>query len=207
MNLNLFPETIKKVVDNLSKLPGIGKKTAFRLTFFMLNADEKYVFSLTESIENLKKNIRFCKNCFNFSTGELCDICLNKKRDFSQICVVESVVDLYNIEKSAEFNGVYHVLHGAISPIDGILPDNLKIKELIEKLKKVKIRELILAMNPTSEGNATASYIIQQLKKNNLTHINISRIASGIPVGSEIEYIDQLTLSEAIKNRREIKDI
>ena len=119
--------------------------------------------------------------------------------------MVESVTDLYNIEKAAVFNGVYHVLHGTISPIDGVLPDNLKIKELIERLKRNNIKELIIATNPTSEGNATALYITQQLKYNNLS-ITTTRLASGIPVGSEIEYIDQITLSEAIKNRKKIKN-
>ncbi len=204
MEENFYPEAIQNVIENLSKLPGIGKKTAFRLTFFLINSNDNYVVNLANSLVNLKKNIQFCKKCYNFSTDEICEICSNKKRDDSLLCVVESVTDLYTIEQAGGYNGYYHVLHGAISPIDGILPENIKIKELIKKLNKENFKELIIATNPTSEGNATASYILQQIQKYIKRDIIISRIASGIPVGSEIEYIDKLTVSQSIKNRKKI---
>ena len=204
MEENFYPVAIQNVIENLSRLPGIGKKTAFRLTFFLINSNDNYVVNLANSIVNLKKNIRFCKKCYNFSTDEVCEICSNKKRDESLLCVVESVTDLYTIEQTGEYNGYYHVLHGAISPIDGILPENIKVKELIKKLYNENFKEVIIATNPTSEGNATASYILEQIQKYIKKHISISRIASGIPVGSEIEYIDKLTISQSIKNRKKI---
>ena len=202
MENNFYPESINNVIEQLSKLPGIGRKTAFRLTFFLINSNNNYVFNLANSLVNLKKNIQFCKKCFNFSTDEICEICSNNKRDDSVICVVESVVDLYAVEKSGIYKGYYHVLHGAISPIDGILPDNIKIKELIKRLNNENIKEVIIATNPTSEGNATAAYILEQIHKRLTKQLLISRIASGIPVGGEIEYIDKLTVSQSLKNRQ-----
>jgi recombination protein RecR len=152
-----------------------------------------------------EERIKFCKKCFNFSEGDLCKICNDKTRDDSLLCVVETVVDLYSIEQSGIFKGYYHVLHGAISPIEGILPDNIKIKELLIRLKTDKnIKEVIIATNPTSEGNATAAYIFQQISQNISFPIKISRIATGIPVGTELEYIDKITLSKAIENRKSI---
>ncbi len=199
-----YPKAIKEVIENLSKMPGIGKKTAFRLTFFLINSKDNYVFNLANSLVNLKKNIQFCKKCFNFSTKDYCEICANNKRNNSILCVVESVVDLYTIEQAGGFNGYYHVLHGAISPIDGILPHNIKIKELIKRLKTEDIKELIIATNPTSEGNATASYIIEQIEKHIKKKPIISRIATGIPVGAEMEYIDKITILKALENRNSL---
>ena len=197
------PKIIRDVIKNLSKLPGIGKKSAFRLTFHLINSKEEYVNELINSIDRLKKNIRFCKKCYNFSEQDLCEICTDKRRDDSIICVVETVVDLYAIEESKIFNGLYHVLHGAISPIDGIMPEQIKIKELIKRiLINDNIREVIIATNPTSEGNATAAFIIQQIEKHIKRKIKLSRIATGVPVGTELEFIDKITLSKALENRK-----
>ncbi len=205
MENNFYPQIIKDVIANLSKLPGIGYKTAMRLTFFLINSDNTNALNLANSIINLKKNITFCKKCFNFSTGDICEICKNPKRDPFAVCVVENVVDMYRIENTGEFKGHYHILHGALSPIDGVNPQNIKIKELINRVANSDIKELIIATNPTSEGNATASYIIQNIEQKLDKNINISRIGIGIPIGSEIEYVDPLTLSQAFKNRSKIK--
>ena len=201
--MNNYPETIKNFINNIKKLPGIGEKTAVRLAFYLLNSDENYVLSLAGSIVNLKKKIKLCRICYNFSENEICEICSNTKRDRAVICVVESVNDMYNIERSGEYRGVYHILHGAFSPINGITFDNMKIKELLNRIKKESIKEVIIATNPTSEGNATANYIKNELEKLK-GDFKISRIASGIPVGAELEYIDSLTLKEAFKNRIKI---
>ncbi len=197
-----YPKAIGDVIENLSKLPGIGKKTAFRLTFHLINSPNEYAFALSNSIMKLKKNITFCKKCFNFAETELCEICSNKSRDLSKVCVVETVVDLYSIEQTGEYKGVYHVLHGAISPVDGILHNHLKISELLKRVNSENIKEIILATNPTSEGNATASYIIKKIEEYSAKKVHISRIATGIPVGAELEYIDKVTISKALENRK-----
>jgi len=186
-------------------LPGIGKKTAFRLTFFLINSNNEYVFNLANSLVKLKKNVQFRKKCLNFAEKDLCEICSNNSRDESTLCVVETVIELYSIEQSGVYKGLYHVLHGAISPIDGIMPEQIKIKELIKRVSHSnKIKEIIIATNPTSEGNATASYIVQQIEKNIKRQIKITRIATGVPVGTELEYIDSITLSQAIENRKSV---
>jgi recombination protein RecR len=201
---NKYPQVIEKLIKNLVKLPGIGEKTAVRLAFFLLNSNNNYVNSLANSIIDLKKKIKLCKICYNFTENEICNICSDIKRDKSIICVVENVSDMFNIEQTGEYKGVYHILHGAFSPINGVTFENMKIKELIDRVRKNKIKEIIIATNPTAEGSATAVYIkneIDKLKRN----IKITRIASGIPVGAELEYIDKLTLTEALKNRIKFK--
>ncbi len=201
---NKYPNVIEKLINNLKKLPGIGEKTAVRLAFFLLNSNENYVHSLANSIIDLKRKINLCKICYNFTENEICSICSDIKRDKTVICVVENVSDMFNIEQTGEYKGVYHILHGAFSPINGITFEDMKMKELIKRIKKSKINEIIIATNPTAEGSATAVYIkneIEKLKKD----IKITRIASGIPVGAELEYIDKLTLTEALKNRIKFK--
>ena len=199
-----YPKVIEKLINNLIKLPGIGEKTAVRLAFFLLNSKNDYVYSLSNSIIDLKRKIKLCKICYNFTENEICDICSDIKRDKSIICVVENVSDMFNIEQTGEYEGVYHILHGAFSPINGITFENMKIKELIKRIKKNEVNEIIIATSPTAEGSATAIYIkseIEKLKKD----LKITRIASGIPVGAELEYIDKLTLIEALKNRVKFK--
>ncbi len=199
-----YPKVIEKLINNLIKLPGIGEKTAVRLAFFLLNSKNDYVYSLSNSIIDLKRKIKLCKICYNFTENEICDICSDIKRDKSIICVVENVSDMFNIEQTGEYKGVYHILHGAFSPINGITFENMKIKELIKRIKKNEVNEIIIATSPTAEGSATAIYIkseIEKLKKD----LKITRIASGIPVGAELEYIDKLTLIEALKNRVKFK--
>ena len=199
-----YPKVIEKLINNLIKLPGIGEKTAVRLAFFLLNSKNDYVYSLSNSIIDLKRKVKLCKICYNFTENEICDICSDIKRDKSIICVVENVSDMFNIEQTGEYEGVYHILHGAFSPINGITFENMKIKELIKRIKKNEVNEIIIATSPTAEGSATAIYIkseIEKLKKD----LKITRIASGIPVGAELEYIDKLTLIEALKNRVKFK--
>ncbi len=201
--MNKYPRVIEELINNLKKLPGIGEKTAIRLVFYLLNSNNSYVNSLANSILNLKRKIKLCKICFNFSENDICEICADSNRDKSIICVVENIKDMFNIEKTGEYKGVYHILHGVFSPINGITFENMKFKELIDRIRNDKnVKEIIIATNPTVEGNATAAYLkneIEKLKKK----LKISRIASGIPVGAELEYIDKLTLSEAMKNRIE----
>ena len=196
-----YPKAIKEVIDALSKLPGIGKKTAFRLAFYLINSPQDYAFTLANSIMKLKKDITFCKKCFNFAESGICKICNDKTRDNTYLCVVETVSDLYSIEQTGEYRGYYHVLHGAISPVEGVMHHQLKIKELIKRLNEGEAKELIIATNPTSEGNATAAYIIKQVKEYVKTELKVSRIATGIPVGAELEYIDKITITNALKNR------
>jgi len=195
-----YPETITRLINLLKKLPGVGEKTAMRLTFFLLNSPEEYVNSLGEEIKNLKRKVKLCKICYNFTEKEICDICKNKSRDKRVICVVEDVNDMIGIENTGEYKGVYHILHGSYSPITGMTFENLKVKELFERVKRDDVKEVIIATNPTAEGNATAIFIKDELKKIN-KNIKITRIAVGIPAGAELEYIDKITLSEAIKNR------
>ena len=198
--MNKYPEIIKNLIDKFKRLPGIGEKTSMRLAFFLLNSKEEYVVSLAQAIVDLKKKIKLCKICFNFSENDICEICSSPKRDKSLICVVENVNNMYNIEKTGEFKGVYHILHGVFSPVNGMTFENLKIKELLKRIGDGEVKEVIIATNPTSEGNTTAVYLKNEIEKIN-KKIKITRIAAGIPVGAELEYIDKLTLREALKNR------
>ncbi len=198
--MNNYPETITRLINLLKKLPGVGEKTAMRLTFFLLNSSEEYVNSLGEEIKNLKRKVKLCKICYNFTEDEVCAICKNENRDRSVICVVEDVNDMIGIENTGEYKGVYHILHGSYSPITGMTFENLKVNELFDRIKKGNIKEVIIATNPTAEGNATAIYIKDELKRIN-KNIKITRIAVGIPAGAELEYIDKITLTQAIKNR------
>lgn len=193
-------KSIEKIVEMFSSLPTIGKKTAFRLAFFLLKQDEKFITQFSEAVVELKKNVRFCSVCFNYTESDPCPICSSTKRDNSVICVVEEPNDVLAIEKTNEFNGFYHVLHGSLNPLDGITADDLKIRELISRLNNGVI-EVILALNPTVEGEVTTQYltnIIKPLGK------KITRIARGIPIGSDLEYADEATLSRALQGRVEI---
>lgn len=198
----MYSESVKKLIGEFEKLPGIGHKSAVRLAFYILESDESAAKSMADALLEAKQKVKFCSKCFNLAESELCDICSNTKRDESIICVVENVKDVAAMEKTHEFKGLYHVLHGAISPMNNISANDIRIKELIARLSDDKIKEVILATNPTIEGEATAMYISRIIKT--IPGIKVSRIAHGIPVGGDLEYTDEITLIKAMENRREM---
>ena len=199
--MSYYSPTIEKLIENFEKLPSIGHKTATRLAFHILNLDETGVNDFINSIVEAKKNLKYCSTCFNITDTDPCPICASVKRDHSVICVVEDVRDVVAMEKTHEFKGVYHVLHGSISPMNGIGPEDIKIKELLERLKETDVKEIILATNPRVEGEATAIYLSKLIKP---IGIKVTRIAHGIPVGGDLEYTDEVTLSKALEGRREL---
>jgi len=205
---NLIPDSVQKLIDELSRLPGIGPKTASRLTFYLLHKTDQDVKELGEAVLNLKEQIKECPKCFNITDSELCSICADARRDKTKIMVVESPLDMIALEKTQEYNGLYHVLGGAISPVDGVGPEDIRIDPLLERLKKDKISEIILATNPDLEGEATAMYIEKQISNfksqiPSLKNIKTTRIARGVPVGGDLEYTDEITLSRALEGRKE----
>jgi len=205
---NIIPNSVQKLIDEFAKLPGIGPKTASRLTFYLLHKSEQDVAELGKAALNLKEKIKQCPKCFSITDLDLCVICSDAKRDISKIMVVETPLDIIALEKTAEYDGLYHVLGGAISPVDGIGPEDIRVKELLDRLKEDKISEIILATNPDLEGEATAMYIAQQVAKlktqnEKLKTIKITRIARGLPVGGDLEYADEITLSRALEGRKE----
>ena len=193
---------IEQLIKSLSALPGVGEKTATRLALHIMNMDENTAVELAESIKNAREKICLCTECFNYSDSPLCFVCTNPSRRSDIICVVETPGDIISIEKSGGFKGKYHVLHGVISPLDGIGPDQIKIKELLKRAGEQNVKEVVLATNPTMNGNATALYISEQLKPLN---IKVSRIAQGIQPGGDIGYADQGTLRNALDGRIEMK--
>ena len=196
-----FSPSIEKLIESFEKLPSIGNKTAIRLAFYMLNTSEEQANEFVMSIQDARKNLKFCSKCFNISDTDPCEICSNAKRDQSQICVVEDVKDVIAIEKIHEFKGLYHVLHGTISPMDGIGPDDIRIKELLARLMDGTVKEVILATNPKVEGEATAMYISKLVKP---MGVKVTRLAHGIPVGGDLEYTDEFTLGKALEGRTEL---
>lgn len=199
--MNYYGNPITKLIDELSQLPGVGSKSAQRLAFYIINMPEQKVESLSNSIINAKRNVKYCSLCYNLTDTDICSICSNPKRDGSTIMVVEDPRDMAAYERTKEYKGVYHVLHGAISPMMGIGPDDIKIKELLERISNTDIKEIILATNPNIEGEATAIYISRLLKP---IGIKTTRIANGVPVGGDLEYVDEITLSKALEGRHEI---
>ena len=197
--MSVYIEPLAKLVNAFSKLPGIGGKTALRLAYHVISAPDEDVEELKTALTEVKEKIKYCSICGNFSENDLCDICRDTRRDSSLICVVKDPRDVIAMEKTGSFRGVYHVLHGTISPIDNVGPDDIRIKELLNRLDGVN--EIILATNPDVEGDATAVYIARLLKPFN---IKTTRIAHGIPIGGDLEYIDEVTLSKAIDGRREM---
>jgi len=185
-------------IEELSKLPGIGKKTAQRLAIFMLKMDEDRVDSLLRSIKELKTKIKFCKRCYNLSEEEFCEICKSNKRDSSLICVVEEVSDVLAIEKTNEFKGLYHVIGGVLSPLTGVTPDSLRIKELLKRFENEEIKEVVLALNPDTEGETSSLYIAKLLKP---LGVKVTRIARGLPIGGDLEFADVATIGRAMINR------
>lgn len=198
--MDYYSKQITKLIEELSKLPGVGAKSAQRLAFHMINMPKEQVEVLARSIMDAKNNVQYCKECFTLTDGERCPICSSKTRDHSTIMVVENPRDLAAYEKTGKYEGVYHVLHGAISPMLGIGPNDIKLKELMQRLQG-EIKEVIIATNSSLEGETTAMYISKLVKP---TGIKVSRIASGVPVGGDLEYIDEITLLRALEGRVEL---
>lgn len=192
---------IANLIEQLSKLPGIGRKTAQRLAFFILEMDTLEVEQLSKAIINAKEKISFCSICCNLTDVDPCHICEDSKRDKSIICVVEGAKDIIAMERTREFKGQYHVLHGVISPMDNVGPNDIRVRELLNRLSSGEVKEVILATNPTVEGEATALYLSKLIKP---LGVRVTRIAHGIPVGGDLEYFDEVTLSKAMENRREL---
>lgn len=197
----MYPSTVKNLIECFKKLPGIGEKTAERLSLSVLNLDEDVINVFQESLANCKTKICRCKKCNNLSENELCGICLDKSRDEKIICVVENIKNIIAIEKTNCYHGVYHVLDGLISPLEGKNPDDINLQSLLDRVVNEKIDEVIIALTPSVEGETTALYISKKLEKNN---IKISKIAHGVPIGADMEYIDVLTLEMALENRKYI---
>ena len=196
-----YPKPLNKLINELSRLPGIGGKTAQRLAFHILSMSDGDAFRLSDSIREAKEQMRYCSVCGNLTDVDPCAICSDTDRDPSVICVVESPRDVIAMEKIREFKGYYHVLHGTISPMDGIGPDDINLKSLVVRLQDERVQELIIATNPTIEGEATAMYIARLIKPSG---IKVSRIAHGIPVGGDLEYADEVTLLKAVEGRRQL---
>ena len=194
---------LNSVYDQFRRLPGVGNKSALRLAYHIIDMPEEEVRRLAETLLQAKREIRFCKECFNLTDSDVCEICADTKRDHSMICVVEQPQDAMAMERSHGYTGVYHVLHGCLSPLDGIGPENLRIKALLFRLEKEDVKEVILATNSNVEGEATASYLAQLLRHQ---PVMVSRIARGLPMGGDLEYADEVTLAKALENRTPIKE-
>lgn len=197
----LYTPPLARLVEELSKLPGVGPKTAQRLAFHLLKVPPEEARSLAQAIVEAREKIAYCRRCYNFAEGELCEYCADARRDRTLVCVVERPQDIVAVERTGEFRGLYHVLGGAISPIDGIGPDDLRIRELLERVRRDGVREVIIATNPRVEGEATAMYLANLLKP---LGVRATRIASGLPVGGDLEYADEITLGRALKGRQEL---
>jgi recombination protein RecR len=201
--VGVYAGPVQDLIDELGRLPGVGPKSAQRIAFHLLKLPKDDAIRLAQVIREVKEKVSWCHQCFNISEGELCGICLDQRRDATVVCVVEEPRDIVAVEKTQEFKGRYHVLQGAISPIDGIGPDQLKVRELLARLSAEGIQELILCTNPNIEGEATALYLARLLK--DVPGIRVTRIASGLPVGGDLEYADELTLGRALEGRREVQ--
>lgn len=198
MNRQLNSASLENAVAQLSKLPGIGEKTALRLALHLLRQEKEVALALGESIIDMRKNVRYCSRCHNISESEVCDICSDSRRDSSLICVVETIKDVLTIESTHEFRGLYHVLGGVISPLDGISPSDLEIDSLVARVAEGGIREIILALNPTIQGDTTNYYIFRKLAP---YKVDVSILARGLSIGNELEYTDEITLGRSIHNR------
>jgi recombination protein RecR len=197
----VYAAPVQELIDELGRLPGVGPKSAQRIAFYLLKLPRDDALRLARSITEVKDRVAFCKRCFNIAEGEECTICADPKRDTTLLCVVEEPRDIVAVEKTGEFRGRYHVLQGAISPIEGIGPDQLRVKELLDRLDAESIEEIILCTNPNIEGEATAMYLSRLLSP---LGVKVTRIASGLPVGGDLEYADELTLGRALEGRREV---
>jgi recombination protein RecR len=197
----MFEPPVQRLVDELARLPGIGRKSAQRLAFYLLNSDEADAVRLADAITSMRREVRLCSRCYNVTAEEECSFCRDFRRDTSVICVVERAQDIPVIEKTGEFSGRYHVLGGAISPIEGIGPDQLRAKELLDRVGAEHVTEVIVAANPTLEGDATAMFLARMLKPLGVT---VTQLASGLPVGGDLDYADEITLGRALSGRIEL---
>jgi recombination protein RecR len=193
-----IPEPVTKLIEAFSRLPGVGPKTASRLTYYLLRAPDEMSLSLAEALENLKSQTRFCSVCYNITVDDPCGICSDPNRDQKVIAVVEEPLDVLALERTASYGGVYHVLHGAISPVNGIGPDELRIRELVNRIDKGNVLEIIVATNPGLEGDATAMYIQREVAAKG---VKLTRLARGLPMGGDLEYVDSVTLTRALQGR------
>jgi recombination protein RecR len=192
--------SVQNLVAQLTRLPGVGQRTAQRLAFHLLRAPEEEALALAAAIADVKERVRFCRECGNLTEEEVCAICLDTRRDHALICVVEQPVDLISVERTAEYRGLYHVLGGALSPIDGVEPSDLRIDELIQRVERNGVEEVVVATNPNMTGEATAAYLADRLRG----RVRVTRLASGLPVGGDLEYADEVTLGRALAGRREM---
>lgn len=197
----IIAEPISRLIEEFSRLPGIGPKTASRLTYYLLRAPDEQAAALADAVRQLKDRLVYCDVCQNIAEQNPCAICANQQRDHSTICVVEEPLDVLAIERTGQYHGVYHVLHGAISPMDGIGPDEIRIRELMDRITTHPIREIVLATNPSLEGEATAMYLVRLIGQ---TGPRVTRLATGLPIGGDLEYADEVTLSRALEGRREV---
>ena len=196
--MNYYPASIQILIKNIARLPGIGEKTAERLALHLIRGSRQEAEQLANSILNIKDKVRFCSRCFALSDGDMCGLCSDPARDASFLCVVEQPADMVAVEKSGAFRGMYHILSGALSPMNGIGPEDIRIRELIARVEKDQVKEVVLATSTNVEGEATASYIAQILAK---YQIKVTRIASGVPMGGDLKYVDQVTLKRALETR------
>ncbi len=197
-----IPASVTRLIDELSRLPGIGPKTAARLTYYLLRSPDEQALALASALHDLKATTRYCSVCHNITEEDPCPICADEKRDHTLICVVEEPLDVVAIDRAGNYNGLYHVLHGAINPMEGMGPEQLRIRELVARIDKGAVREVIMATNVGLEGDATAMYIQRQLHG----RVRLTRLARGLPVGGDLEYADSVTLAGALEGRREMKD-
>jgi recombination protein RecR len=197
----MYAASVDRLITELSKLPGIGQRTAQRLAFHVLRVSEQDALALADAIREVKERVGLCEECFNLSEGPRCRICEDQRRDRTVICVVEEPADVIPIERTHEYRGVYHVLGGALSPIDGIDPEDLKITELVKRVTSGEVQEVVIATNPTTSGEATAFYIAEALREQN-GDVSVTRLASGLPMGADLEYADEVTLGKALAGRR-----
>ena len=196
----IFSPSVENLVAQLTRLPGIGSRTAQRLAFHILQKPPEEALALAAALTEVKERVRFCRECGNLTEEEVCAICLDGRRDHTLICVVEQPVDLISVERTAEFRGLYHVLGGALSPIDGVEPSDLRIDELLQRVERNGVQEVVLATNPNMTGEATAAYLADRLRN----RVRVTRLASGLPVGGDLEYADEVTLGRALAGRREM---
>ena len=196
----MFSPAVDNLVAQLTRLPGVGQRTAQRLAFHILRASTEEALALAESIEEVKERVRFCRECGNLTEEEVCAICQDARRDHTLICVVEQPADLISVERTAEYRGLYHVLGGALSPIDGVEPADLRIDELLQRVERNGVKEVVLATNPNMTGEATAAFLADRLRG----RVRVTRLASGLPVGGDLEYADEVTLGRALSGRREM---
>jgi len=201
MSVGALPQPVQRLINEFARLPGIGPKSAARLTFYLLRSGDLQAIELATALQDLKERTRFCSICFNITEDDPCHICRDESRDKQLLCVVEEPLDLLAIERSRAYNGRYHVLHGAISPVEGIGPEDLKVQELLERVAREEFREIILATNPTLEGESTALYLKRRLSGED---VRITGLARGLSVGGDLEYTDEITLGRALEGRREM---